>query len=138
MSKSDERIFETNAERAAEIDPKEAEGIRFLNLRLVLIGLPAQEIDVKLCAACRDHSKDMKEIGFFYHESPVEGKEHFAQRASNFGTSASSENISKGAPTGEKAIMGWWYSPGHHRNMLGGKARVGLGYHESHWTHNFD
>jgi len=138
MSKSDERVFETNAERASELDPKEVEGIRFLNLRLVLIGLPAQEIDVKLCAACRDHSKDMKELGFFSHESPVEGKEHFAKRASNFGTSASSENISKGAPTGEKAIMGWWYSPGHHRNMLGGKARVGLGYHESHWTQNFD
>lgn len=138
MKKSDERVFETNAERAPEIDPKEAEGIRFLNLRLVLLGLPAQEIDVKLCAACRDHSKDMKEIGFFSHESPVEGKEHFSKRASNFGTSASSENISKGRNDAEGAIMGWWYSPGHHRNMLGGKARVGLGYHESHWTQNFD
>lgn len=137
MSRSDERVFEENAELAKEIEPLEAAGIRYLNLRLVLIGLPAQQIDPKLCAACRDHSKDMKEIGFFAHESPVEGKKDFGTRASNFGTSASSENIAHGSNDPVSTIMQWWYSPGHHRNMLGGKGRTGLGYFETYWTQNF-
>lgn len=138
MSKSDARVFASNAERAAEIDPLEYEGIRAMNLRLVLIGLPAMAIDVKLCAACRDHSKDMHEVGFFAHESPVPGKKTFGQRASNFGTSARAENIAAGHRDGPSAILGWWHSPGHHRNMLGGHSTVGLGRFEAHWTQNFN
>ncbi len=94
-------------------------------------------IDVKLCTASRGHSEDMKKHRFFSHTSPVPGKRSFSQRAALAGSSASSENIARGARTGERVIMQWWYSPGHHRNMLGGASRIGLGHHAGFWTQMF-
>ena len=146
MSGGDRKILEANAAlevvsdgvtQEGELGVEEQRGIRDLNLRRVLLGLNAQRIDLKLCHACRDHSNDMSEHGFFAHESPVEGKKTPWDRAARAGTSASSENIARGAQTGPDAIRQWWYSPGHHRNMLGGGGRTGLGRHGGYWTQLF-
>lgn len=136
-SKRDRETLLANREKEPEILAEEANGILFLNRWRVAFGQGVYAIDTRLCEACRDHSKDMKELDFFSHTSPVAGKETFGQRAANFKTSASSENIAMGAQTGPDSIVQWWYSPGHHRNMLGGAARVGLGQHERHWTQLF-
>jgi uncharacterized protein YkwD len=146
MSGADRKVLEENAAlpvtagealEAGELGPEEQAGVLDLNLRRILLGLPAQRIDLKLCHACRDHSKDMAELGFFAHESPVEGKKTPWDRAARAGTSAGSENIARGARTGPDAIRQWWYSPGHHRNMLGGGGRTGLGRFGDHWTQLF-
>ena len=79
----------------------------------------------------------IEKLGFFSHTSPVEGKRTPSDRAARFGTSASAENIAQGQPTGPAAIRSWWYSPGHHRNMMGAFARVGLGRSEAYWTQMF-
>lgn len=137
MGSGDPRVLDANLALASEIDAEELAGIRAHNRRRILIGLHAQLIDVKLCAAGRGHSQDMEERGFFAHESPVPGKRSFGDRASLAGTSANAENIAVGARKGPDVIMQWWYSPGHHRNMLGGQARIGLGRHGAHWTEMF-
>lgn len=142
MSSRDARVLEANAaitaELAEQFDPQEVLGIRHMNLLRIRLGLGALAIDPKLCVACRDHSKDMVELGFFSHTSPVEGKETFGQRAALAGTTASAENIAAGQSTGVGAIEAWWHSPGHHRNMLSpGHARIGLGRHAGHWTQLF-
>ena len=137
MTEQDREVMHANAADFADIDPKEADGIVDLNDLRVLVGLNALRVDVKLCKACRGHSRDMVEVGFFAHDSPVEGKETPWKRAALEGTSAGAENIAAGAAEGPDAIRMWWYSPGHHRNMLGGHRRVGLGRHESHWTQCF-
>ncbi len=126
-----------NEQMQAEIDPEEADGILQLNKIRIALGLPAVRIDTKLCQASRDHSQDMLKLKFFAHQSPVPGKESFGQRAALCGTSASAENIAAGQATGEGAIRAWWYSPGHHRNMLGGHRRVGLGRADQLWTQMF-
>jgi len=87
--------------------------------------------------AARDHAKDMVEKKFFAHDSPVPGKKTPWARAKRFGTSAHAENIAAGANTGADTIRLWWYSPGHHKNMMGGHARVGLGRHKKTWTQLF-
>lgn len=133
----DAKVLARNAGLAGELDPQEVAGIAELNRIRMRLGIGALAIDVKLCAAGRDHSKDMVELGFFAHVSPVEGKHSFGDRAAKFGTSANAENIAGGQATGHGAIGAWWYSPGHHRNMMSGAARVGLGRHESHWTQMF-
>jgi len=69
--------------------------------------------------------------------SPVPGKKTPWARAKRFGTSAHAENIAAGANTGADTIRLWWYSPGHHKNMMGGHARVGLGRHKKTWTQLF-
>ncbi len=137
MSPGDRRTLLSNRELAPQIDAEEAAGVLDLNRLRLLLGLNAVAIDVKLCDASRDHSNDMRTLGFFAHESPVAGKKTPWDRAARFGTSAGAENIAAGQTTGAGANRAWWYSPGHHKNMLGGHARIGLGRSETHWTQMF-
>ncbi len=137
MSERDRAALLQNLELREAIHRDEYEGILFHNLIRIQLGLHAQRVDPKLCDAGRDHSKDMKELDFFAHESPVEGKKTPGDRAARFGTSAGAENIAMGMNTPVSAIMAWWHSPGHHKNMLGGAERIGLGHFEGYWTEMF-
>jgi len=137
MSKSDRGAFELLFATASELDPEELLGIHALGRRRLLLGLPVQRVDMKLVEACRNHSRDMVEQGFFAHESPVPGRTTPWDRAAEVGTSASAENIAMGSGSGPATIMQWWYSPGHHRNLLGGGSRTGLGRSAQHWTQLF-
>lgn len=134
------RIISKNKTIAEKTEVPESErtGVRDLNLMRLLAGLNALEIDPKLCASGRDHSKDMETHGFFAHESPIPGKKNPFVRAKNFGTSASGENIHMGSTTPLAANKAWFFSPGHHRNMFNpGHQRIGLGQHNRHWTQLF-
>lgn len=131
------QVLTENVPLERQIRPEEVRGIRRLNELRLLLGLRPLAIDVKLCAACRDHSKDMAEKGFFSHDSPVPGKARFSDRARNFGTTASAENIHKGSTDGPDAITSLWHSPGHLKNMMRGWRRTGLGHYEKHWTQLF-
>lgn len=137
MTDRDRETLLRNLDLRAEVRPEEYDGILEHNLIRIQLGLHAQRIDPKLCAAGRDHSTDMKTLGFFAHESPVEGKKTPGDRARNFGTSAGAENIAAGQEGPVDAVRAWWHSPGHHKNMLGGAERVGLGHFEGFWTEMF-
>lgn len=133
----DAKVLEANAALRGQLDHEEFLGTFALNRIRVALGLPVLLIDEKLGNAARDHSRDMHEQHFFSHESPVPGKRSFGDRAARAGTSASAENIAAGHATGASAIEGWWYSPGHHKNMLGNHVRTGLGRWENLWTQMF-
>ncbi len=134
----DRKVMAENAKLARTLDPKEAEGILRLNVIRLKVGLPVQKIDPKLVEASRDHSNDMSSLGFFSHMSPVSGKRTPWDRAKKAGTSASGENIYMGINSAQVAITGWWYSPGHHKNLMKpGNIRVGLGKYQRHWTQMF-
>ncbi len=137
FSPADRQTLAANEALADSLDPEEARGIQRLNEIRLLVGLPAQAIDLKLVAACRTHSEDMCREGFFAHESPVSGRETPWKRAQAAGTTASAENIAAGTDSGEGAVQMWWHSPGHHKNMLGDQPRTGLGRYERHWTQLF-
>lgn len=137
MTGQDERALRDNELLRGSTDVEEFAGTAMLNEIRFLLGLPLVRIDPKLGEAARDHSRDMHELGFFAHESPVPGKRSFSDRAARFGTSGSAENIASGQATGAGAIRAWWYSPGHHRNMLGGHQRTGLGREAQMWTQMF-
>lgn len=137
MSDRDRKALQHNHALRGVVPHQELLGTLELNRIRYLLGLGLVRVDTKLSDAARDHSKDMATLGFFSHTSPVKGKERFGQRAANFGTSASAENIAAGQSTGHGAIRAWWYSPGHHKNMLGGHGRTGLGQHGRMWTQMF-
>jgi uncharacterized protein YkwD len=136
-SASDKGALAFNYALAAELGAEEFKGLYELNRIRILAGIGALKIDVKLCNAGRGHSKDMVEHDFFDHTSPLPGKTSPGDRSRLAGTSGGAENIAAGQETGEDAIRAWWYSPGHHRNMMGGHARCGLGQHQDHWTQMF-
>lgn len=134
------KILEKNRKIAEDDDipAEEARGIEECNLMRMYVGLNALVLDPKLCEASRGHSKDMADEKFFAHESPVPGKKTPWDRAAKAGTTASGENIYAGSTDSHNANMGWFYSPGHHKNMFGaGHSRIGLGQSGSHWTQMF-
>lgn len=99
-------------------------------------GLAELRLDLRLCAAARDHSNDMTRYGFFGHYSRVGGKRTPWERANRYGTSASAENIA-GVGNGRQAVRMWIGSGGHLRNMLGSHCRVGLGGSRNNMTQMF-
>ena len=134
------RIIEKNRKIAEQkqVPEPERKGVEDANIMRLLAGYEALEIDPKLCASGRDHSKDMEAHNFFDHTSPVKGKKTPWDRAKNFGTTASGENIYMGSTDPLKANLGWFFSPGHHRNMFKeDHKRIGLGQHNRHWTQLF-
>jgi len=134
MDPQTREILAVNSQLAGQIDPEEARTILALNLMRNLLGLPPVVIDLKLCAAARDHSSDMQRLKFFAHESPLPGKKTPWDRAKLFGTAASGENIMMGVRDGKAANLGWFHSPGHHKNMLGNHNRVGMGLVGAYFT----
>lgn len=122
----------------ANIPEDERLGIREVNEWRLLLGLNALLIDPKLSDASRGHSEDMSKHKFFAHDSPLPGKKTPWQRAANEGTKASGENIYMGSSAPASANKGWFYSPGHHKNMFkGSHQRIGLGRYGRHWTQMF-
>ncbi len=134
----DRQVLAYNTTQEQQMDPAEARCTLELNLMRILLGLNALAFDKQLLAAGRDHSADMEKLKFFAHESPVSGKKTPWDRAKNFGTSASGENIYLGSESGHDAHMAWFHSPGHFKNQLGmGHKRIGVGRHNRHWTQLF-
>ncbi len=121
-----------------KIPADEREGIREVNLWRILLGLNALVIDPKLSNACRTHSEDMAKLGFFAHDSPVPGRASPWDRAAEAGTKSTGENIYMGSSSPASANSGWFFSPGHHKNMFkSGHKYIGLGRYQSHWTQMF-
>ncbi|MGN0794088.1 MAG: CAP domain-containing protein [Aristaeellaceae bacterium] len=90
-------------------------------------GLPALTADPALSRIARIKSEDMRDNGYFAHESPIYGKarqmlERFGYAFQNCG-----ENIAHHA-TVEKAQAAFMTSDGHRRNILSAAwKKVGVG-----------
>jgi len=131
------RILTSNRKEANQIQHVEALGILDLNRIRLLLRMKPLRIDPRLCAAARDHSSDMKRLGFFSHTSKISDKKTFQDRAANFNTNARAENIAK-ADKPREVNMNWYHSPGHHKNMLRtGFSAIGLGNAGRYWTQMF-
>lgn len=131
-------VIAANVKFREQLSDDESQSIDETNRRRMILGLNPLAIDMKLVACGRDHSSDMIKHNFFSHDSPVEGKEKFWDRAKNFGTNASGENIAAGYADGMAVTKGWWYSPGHLKNMMSkGHGRIAVGQENKHYTQLF-
>ena len=111
----------------AEISMKaeELEITRLTNAERVAVGIPPAASNLLLVATARQHSKEMMELGYFGHESPVPGLRLPWDRVATEGavTSRVSENIfeAEGYPISavpRLAIRHWMSSHGHRVNVL--------------------
>ncbi|MFK7788103.1 MAG: CAP domain-containing protein [Phycisphaeraceae bacterium] len=137
-SKEDAEIIAGNVKFREELSADESQAIDEANRRRMILGLNPLAIDMNLVACSRDHSSDMIKHNFFAHDSPVPGKTTPWDRAKNFGTTASGENIAAGYGDGMKVTIGWWRSPGHLKNMMGkGHKRISVGQENKHYTQMF-
>lgn len=110
---------------------------RIINSERTLFGISPLLLEERLSAAATGHSVDMATLGFFAHESPVEGKKSPWDRArvAKFQHRAMGENIYMGSSSANAAYNAWFGSDGHRFIMFGkGANLIGVGPHGRHWT----
>lgn len=108
-----------------------------LNHQRVVLGLPPLKLQDKLSQAAAGHSQDMKNLGFFAHESPVKGKRTPSMRAKKAAYQGGfrGENIAMGYANPRAAYQGWFGSDGHRFIMFAKNPNeCGLGRAGAHWT----
>lgn len=137
MPESDQKVMKDNEALRGQVQPEEYSLVFLTNQYRVMLGKNALRLNLKLCEASRDHSKDMKEKNFFDHVSPVPGKQEFWDRAKRHGAKALSENIYQGVSTGEEVFWGWFRSFLHHQGMLDRSGVMGVGTYQGFWTELF-
>ena len=75
-------------------------------------------MDVELSRVARAKSEDMRDNGYFSHESPTYGSPFDMMRKFGIRFRTAGENIAAGYPTPEAAVKGWMNSSGHRANIL--------------------
>ena len=108
------------------VSAQEQKMVNLLNQDRKNNGLSALTLDPELCRIARIKSADMRDNGYFAHESPTYGR--VGQMLSLFGYrySAAGENIAHHANV-DKAQAAFMSSQGHRANILGSWTKVGVG-----------
>ena len=118
----------------------EQEVIRLVNEVRKENGLKPLTYDWELARVARYKSQDMKDNGYFAHNSPVYGSPF--DMIKNFGISyrSAGENIARGQRTPEAVMNAWMNSTGHRQNILNSSyTKIGVGYvaDGKYWTQMF-
>ncbi len=126
-----------NERCAYSLDREERRFVRVLNRYRRVLGLPPFEVEERLNAAARNHSREMVDLGYFGHISPVPRNRTPTDRVRLEGYNGGvGENCLAGRVDGRGAFEGWYHSPGHHRNLVSGGPHLGVGSVAGHsmWT----
>ena len=91
--------------------PYEMELIQKINAYRQTKNLQPLRLDNTLKQLASNHSTYMDRQKQLNHNS-------FQQRVQSSGRNTCVENVGWNYPTGDKQFMGWYKSPGHHKNML--------------------
>jgi uncharacterized protein YkwD len=102
---------------AAPADPSaEGQVLTLVNQQRAAAGCGAVVADAGLASLARAHSADMRDRGYFSHDTP-EGLSPF-DRADKAGIPMYAENIAYGQPDAAAVMDDWMNSPGHRANIL--------------------
>ena len=118
----------------------ELEVIRLVNEIRQQNGLRPLAANWELSRVARYKSQDMRDNGYFSHNSPTYGTPF--QMLSAFGLSyrTAGENIAKGYASPQAVVNGWMNSSGHRANILNASyMQIGVGYVSggNYWTQLF-
>ena len=118
----------------------ESEVIRLVNEIRQQSGLRPLAANWELSRVARYKSQDMRDNGYFSHNSPTYGTPF--QMLSAFGLSyrTAGENIAKGYASPQAVVNGWMNSSGHRANILNASyTQIGVGYVSggNYWTQLF-
>ena len=118
----------------------ESEVIRLVNEIRQHNGLRPLAANCELSRVARYKSQDMRDNGYFSHNSPTYGTPF--QMLSAFGLSyrTAGENIAKGYASPQAVVNGWMNSSGHRANILNASyTQIGVGYVSggNYWTQLF-
>ena len=118
----------------------ESEVIRLVNEIRQQNSLRPLAANWELSRVARYKSQDMRDNGYFSHNSPTYGTPF--QMLSAFGLSyrTAGENIAKGYASPQAVVNGWMNSSGHRANILNASyTQIGVGYVSggNYWTQLF-
>lgn len=126
-----------------DIKSVEQEVIRLTNQERAKQGLPALKSDWQLSRVARYKSRDMRDQGYFAHNSPTYGSPFEMMKSFNISYRKAAENIAAGQRTPQEVVQAWMDSPGHRKNILDKDLTyIGVGYAEGgsygyYWTQQF-
>ncbi|MEH7345544.1 CAP domain-containing protein, partial [Bacillus sp. JJ1532] len=103
-------------------------------------GVPALQLDVNLSKVARAKSLDMKNKGYFDHNSPTYGSPFDMMKSFGITYRSAGENIAMGQRTPEEVVNAWMNSDGHRKNILNASfTHIGVGYvaEGNYWTQQF-
>lgn len=138
IKKANQEIMAYNKRGKFLLNKEERDCCEKTNEYRMMFGLKALKFFDPLVRAARGHSKEMRDLKFFDHNSPTPANRTPNMRVSREGAKYSGENIAMGHPSGIAAFWGWYNSSGHHRNILGKThTSIGVGQCDRYWTQNF-
>ena len=118
----------------------EAEVVRLVNQARSRNGLPPLTENWELSRVARYKSQDMKDRGYFSHNSPTYGTPFQMIRAFGLTYRYAGENIAMGYASPQAVVEGWMNSGGHRANILNvNYTQIGVGYEPrgNYWTQMF-
>lgn len=116
----------------------EQEVAKLVNQERANAGLKALQLDSELSKVARAKSQDMKDKGYFSHQSPTYGSPFDMMKKFGITYKAAGENIAKGQKTPAEVMDAWMNSDGHRKNILSADfTHIGVGYVDGHWTQMF-
>lgn len=117
----------------------EAEVVKLVNIERRKQGLNELKHNWQLSRVARYKSEDMRDRGYFSHNSPTYGSPFNMIR--NFGITyrTAGENIAKGQTSPSTVVSAWMNSSGHRANILNPSfTEIGVGYTAgNYWTQMF-
>lgn len=118
----------------------EREVIRLVNEHRRANGLADLSYDWELSRVARIKSQDMRDNGYFAHNSPTYGSPFNMMKSFGIKYRSAAENIARGYATPKAVVDGWMNSSGHRANILNPSfTHIGVGYASdgNYWTQMF-
>ena len=96
--------------------------------------------DWQLSRVARYKSQDMRDRGYFSHNSPTYGSPFQMMKSFGISYRTAGENIAKGYKSPAEVVVGWMNSSGHRANILNPSfTHIGVGFEKdgNYWTQMF-
>ena len=107
----------------------EEEIVRLVNEEREKYSLAPLSLDWELSRVARFKSKDMRDRGYFSHQSPTYGSPFEMIRAFGLSYRSAGENIARGYKSAEQVVKAWMASSGHRANILNKSfTKIGAGF----------
>ncbi|TCP23489.1 putative YkwD family protein [Scopulibacillus darangshiensis] len=127
----------------SQLNAYEQKVVELTNKERTNRGLQPLKVDNELAKMARDKSADMRDKGYFDHQSPTYGSPFDMMKSYGIDYTAAGENIAAGQKTPQDVVDAWMKSPGHRANILNKDyTYIGVGYvkggsYGSYWTQEF-
>ncbi|MCQ6558792.1 CAP domain-containing protein [Paenibacillus mendelii] len=117
--------------------------VRLVNEERAKQGLAPLTENSELSRVALFKSQDMRDQGYFSHDSPSYGSPFDMMRAFHIDYSYAGENIAAGQTDAQDVMNAWMNSPGHRENIMSPNfTEIGIGYctggkMNHYWTQQF-